>query len=217
MTTDRTGGQDLLTITQWLSPVFPVGGYAYSHGLDWTVAAGELGGEDDFRNWLTDTLCYGAGRTDAILLSLCHRSAVTSEELCVLAAALATGSERWLETLAQGTAFIATTNAILGTRLPPMPLPIAVAVQARSLDLPTAMIIALYLQSFASNLASIATRIIPLGQTAAQRVLTGMTPTISRIAQEAETASTDDLATSVFRGDLASLRHETQEVRLFRT
>lgn len=210
-----TATRDLLSLVQWLSPAFPVGGFAYSHGLDWTIAAGELPDADHFAQWLTDTLSVGAGRSDAILLALAHRGTREAGDLADMAGALAGSAERWRETLAQGTAFVATTNALLGTALPPLPLPVAVGVQARRLDLPTATVACLYLQGFAGNLTAIASRMIPLGQTEAQRVLAGVALLIVDLGEVAASAEMSDLAQSAFRGDLASLRHETQEVRLF--
>ncbi|OSP56336.1 urease accessory protein UreF [Pseudoruegeria sp. SK021] len=207
--------RDLLSLTQWLSPAFPVGGFAYSHGLDWAIAAGDVSNEADMFTWLCDTLEFGAGRSDAIMLGLAHRGVMAPEDLADLAAALAASKERWQETRAQGTAFAATTNAILNADLPALPLPIAVGVQARRLSLPTATVAALYLQGFAGNVTAIATRIVPLGQTAGQRVLAKAAPLIARLAEIASDATPEDLATSVFRGDLAAMQHETQDVRLF--
>ncbi|TKA96518.1 urease accessory protein UreF, partial [Cereibacter changlensis] len=59
----------LLSLVQWLSPAFPTGGFAYSHGLEWAISAGEVRDGASVERWLADVLRFGAGRTDAILLA----------------------------------------------------------------------------------------------------------------------------------------------------
>jgi urease accessory protein len=56
-----------------------------------------------------------------------------------------------------------------------------------------------------------------LGQTDSQRVLAGLEPAVARVADRALAASLDDLGSATIRADLASMRHETQYTRLFRT
>jgi urease accessory protein len=209
-------GTDLLTLTQWLSPAFPVGSYAYSHGLEAVIAAGEVSGPDSLAVWLDDTLRLGAGRADAILLAAAHRGE-DAAALAAVARALAASAERWHETMAQGRAFAEAVNAVTGSTADAMPYPVAVGVAARRLALDTGQVAALYLHAFAANLVSAAVRFVPLGQAAGQRVLAGLHPAIADVAAEATVAQVDDIATSVLRGDLAAMRHETMDVRIFKT
>ena len=60
----------LVRLLTWLSPAFPTGGFAYSHGLEWAIEAGDVRNGTDLRTWVEDVLTHGAGRTDAILLQL---------------------------------------------------------------------------------------------------------------------------------------------------
>jgi len=217
MTTDAAADtRDLLALSQWLSPAFPLGGYAFSHGLEQAVAACDVTAADGFKDWLHDVLRHGAGRSDAILLALAHRGG-DAGHLAALAQAMAPSRERWAETIAQGRAFVQTTNAILGTELAPAALPVVVGIQARRLALPVETVAGLYLQAFAGNLTSIATRIVPLGQTAAQGVLAGLAGPIAEIAAAAAAATEDDLASGAPGADLAAMLHETQGVRLFQS
>jgi len=208
---------DLLRLSQWLSPAFPVGGYAYSHGLDWWIAERRLTEAAAIAGWLSDTLAHGAGRNDAILLSMTHRGAVAPAEAADLAAALAASAERWRETAAQGRAFLVLTNRLIGTGLSDLPLPVAVGAQARHLSLATETVLALYLQAFAGNLVSVATRAVPLGQSEAQAVLADLAPDIAAMAADLATADLADLGGAVPAGDLAAILHETQDVRLYLT
>src|SRR3954452_21369019 len=106
ITTDRTA---LLHLLAWLSPAFPTGGFAYSHGLEWAVEAGDISDGDSLLAWLTDVLAHGSGRSDAILLRHAHRSAADPTGLsgiAELALASTPSRERRDEALNQGRAFV---------------------------------------------------------------------------------------------------------------
>jgi len=205
----------LLTLVQWMSPAFPVGSFAYSHGLEQAVAADEVTTSAALADWLGDVLTLGAGRADAILLA----SALRGEDATALAAtarALAASRERWDETIAQGRAFAEAASAT-GTPVDALPFPVAVGVAARTLGLPAEQVIGVYLHAFASNLVSAAVRFVPLGQAEGQRVLAGLHPAITAVAADAAAQGVEDIASFVPRGDLAAMRHETMDVRIFRT
>ena len=222
-------GAALLTLTQWLSPAFPLGGFAYSHGLEWAITAGEVMDAGSLRRWLEGVLAEGAGRTDAILLAHALRPDADVDALDALARALAPSRERLAETLEQGTAMVRTTNALTGADAPPRVLPVALGVAARGLgdgsgDGPgcgpgaeAGQVVALYLHAFAANLVQAAVRFVPLGQTEGQAVLAALQPRIIALAAEAAGAPLDALGTGALRSDLAAMRHETMDVRIFRT
>ena len=96
-------------------------------------------------------------------------------------------------------------------------LPVSVGEAAAALDLPKADVIAVYLHGFAGNLVTIAIRHVPLGQTEGQAVLARLAPLIHDLACAAARAPLDAIGTCALAGDLAAFRHETQEVRIFRT
>jgi urease accessory protein len=208
---------DLLTLVQWLSPAFPVGGFAYSHGLEWAISEGQVTDAATLQDWLSDILTHGSGRTDAVLLT---RAMDPEADLALIAAtarALAASKERWTETHDQGRAFTEAVNALTGNDFVPAALPVAVGRAARALTLPPERVAALYLHAFASNLVSAAVRFVPLGQTDGQRVLAALHPLMERTAVEAAATPLDAIASSVPGADLAAMHHETQDVRIFRT
>ncbi len=211
------GDAALLRLVQWLSPAFPVSGYAYSHGLEWAISAGHIRDGATLQSWLADVLAHGAGWCDAVLLCLALRPGADPAGLADTAAALAPSRERLEETLAQGRAFLGTTNALTGAELPAMPYPVALGAAARDLGLPAERVAAFYLHAFASNLVQAAVRFVPLGQTEGQQVLAALHPTILDVAAFAATATRDDLGGAFLRGDMASAWHETLETRIFRT
>ena len=207
----------LLTLIQWLSPSFPIGAFAYSHGLEWSIARGDVHDADSLRAWLVATLRHGAGRSDAILVAHALQPDCDLRALSDLAAALAAGVEREREMLEQGAALTEATNALTGTRHAPMPYPVALGAAARPLGLPADTVVALFLQAFAGNLVSAAVRFIPLGQSEGQCVLAALQALVAAIATEAATAPLEAIGTAAFRGDLAAMHHEIMSPRIFRT
>ena len=207
---------ELLSLVQWLSPAFPTGAFAASHGLEWEIAQG-MRSADQVAGWLADVLAFGAGWQDAVLLALALRPGADHDALAGVARALAGSAERLSETLDQGTAFARTVAGVTGRDLPAWPLPVAVGQAAAGLGLPVAEVVALYLHGFAGNLVTVAVRFVPLGQTEGQAVLAGLHPLIGELAARAVGAGLDDLASAAFRADLAAMRHETMDVRIYRT
>ncbi|WP_344848616.1 urease accessory protein UreF [Celeribacter arenosi] len=206
----------LLTLSQWMSPSFPLGSFAYSHGLEQAVSEGAVHDGASMERWLDAVLRFGGGWSDAVILSVVLRGA-EPHEMADFAAALAPTQERWIETRDQGAAFARTVRDIAGLDVEDAAIPVVVGVAARTLDLPVETVLMLYLSSFASNLVSAGVRFIPLGQSDGQSVLSRLHPVIAQIAQTASCASLDDLATSAFAGDVASARHEDLDVRIFKT
>ena len=203
----------LLTLSQWLSPAYPVGSFAWSHGLENAIAAGQVRDADSLQDWLWVALAKGSGCSDAILLCAAYRG----EDVADLAAALAPSRERLMETLQQGAAFAATTRAVWGLDLQGAAYPVAVGRAAGLIGLPAVATAQLFLFSFASALTQAAQRLMPLGQTKAQQVLADLAPLCQSLGQEAATLTVDDIGSCTFAIDIAAMRHEVQEPRMFRS
>ncbi|MFC3694029.1 urease accessory protein UreF [Chenggangzhangella methanolivorans] len=219
------------TLLAWLSPAFPVGGYAYSHGLEQAVEDGDVRDEASLLVWLNDVLALGFARNDTILLHAAHR-AVMAGDLAALAAAnevalaFAATKELHLETSQQGRSFLDAALAAwptdrLSAVAPALPgevaYPIAVGAAAAAHGLPERETAAAFLVAISQALVSAAVRLAPVGQTAGARVVAALSPLAQSIAVEAEALTLDDLSSSTFRLDLSSARHETQYTRLFRS
>lgn len=210
-----------LRLLAWLSPGFPTGAYAYSHGLEWAVDSGDIRDGDTLRIWLADVLAHGSGRNDAILLRHAHRAArdpTALAQLAELVAAVVPSRERLAETIDQGTAFLRAARAWDCPALPEaVAYPVAVGALAGWHGIDEDLAAAAYLQAFASNLISAAIRLVPLGQTTGLRVLAAIEPAILHVAADTGTAPLEDIGGCAFRVDLAAMRHETQYTRLFRS
>jgi len=217
----------------WLSPSFPVGAFSYSHGLEWAIEDGTVTSADTLIAWLGDVLRHGAGRNDAIVLAHAYAAAATGDmdalrAVTELAAAFQPSRERRLESCAQGAAFLMAVTATwpnarlaalagaLGAE-PAVPYPVAVAVAAAAHDVPLATTLVATLNAFVANVVSAGVRAIPIGQTDGQRTIAALAPLVEAIAASSLHASLDDLGGASFRADIASMKHETQYTRLFRS
>jgi urease accessory protein len=221
---------DLARLLLWLSPAFPVGGYSYSHGLEWVVESGRIGDGAALAAWIQDVLVHGAGRSDLIFFAEAWRALTAADtprlrQVAELAAAFAVSAERRLETLGQGTAFLAAVSAVwpqpalLGAfeMVAEIAYPVAVGASTAAHGLPLAGSAHAFLQAFAANLVSAGVRLVPLGQTDGLRVLAALEPLLPSLVAAALAARLEDAGGAAILVDIASMRHETQYTRLFRS
>jgi urease accessory protein len=221
----------LYRLMTWLSPAFPVGAFSYSSGIEWAVESGDIGDAASLRDWLASMLADGPGFCDGVFLAQAHRAASADDgralhEIAELAAAFVPSRERQLETSAQGRAFIDIAYAAWncegldrmicycdGTIV----YPVAVGLVSAAHKILLAPTMHAFLYALTSNWISSGARLVPLGQTDGQRVLALLEEVVAATATRALQACLDDLGSASFRADLASMRHETQYTRLFRS
>ena len=221
----------LYRLMTWLSPSFPVGAFSYSSGIEWAVEAGDITDAASLRDWLKSMLADGAGFCDGIFLAQAHRAASSSDanglrDIAELAAAFVPSRERHLETSAQGRAFIDIIRSawncdgldqLVSACDGVIVYPVAVGLVSAAHAIPLQPAMHAFLHALVSNWISAGARLVPLGQTDCQRVLAQLEPTVVSTGKRALEASSDDLGSATFRADLASMRHETQYTRLFRS
>lgn len=222
---------EALRLMAWLSPGYPVGTYAYSHGLEWAVEAGDVTDEASLSAWLADVCERGSLRNDLILAAHAHTHAGTKdpEEIAAvndLALALAPSRELHLETSQQGRSFLDATlgawpcrrlEAVAAALRGAVAYPVAVGASAGAHGMASGPMLAAYGLAFVQNLVSAALRAAPVGQAAGTRIVAGLSPRIATLAEAALGQSLDDLGTCCLRLDLGSFRHETQYSRIFRS
>ena len=221
----------LYRLMTWLSPAFPVGGFAYSSGIEWAVEAGDISDAASLKDWLAAVLTDGSGFCDGVFLAQAHRAVAADDdralrEVAELAAAFVPSRERQLETTTQGRAFIEIARAAwdcdgLSQTIAQcdgaIVYPVAVGIVSAAHAIPLEPALHAFLHALVSNWISAASRLIPLGQTDSQRVLARLEPDVAATATRTISASLDDLGSATYRADLASVRHETQYTRLFRS
>jgi urease accessory protein len=222
-----TNAPALLRLLAWLSPAFPTGGYAWSHGVEWAVENDEIRDGETLRAWVADILRHGSGHNDLLLVRHAHRAAHDIDALTILvelALAAQPSRERRAETIGQGNAFLAaaapwqpTILRALAEKAGDIPYPVAVGALAGAQHIAEDDAALGILQAFAANLISAAVRLVPLGQSTGLAVLAALEPDILAVAGETAEKTLDDLGSACFRSDIASMRHETQYTRLFRS
>lgn len=215
----------------WLSPAFPVGGFAFSHGLEWAAEQGWIKDRETLAAWVTDLIAHGAIGNDQILLCAAWRATMRQDEVALreavaLALALQPSAERHLEAVTQGGAFLAQIEAawpcpavswFRGSHHGEVAYCTAVGVAAAGHGIALEVVLPPYGLAVIGNLVSAAVRLGVVGQTDGQRVLAGLVPEIESVSRRSLSATLDDLGGACWRSDLASLQHETQYTRLFRS
>lgn len=218
----------LLRLLQLASPGLPVGAYSYSEGLEFLVEAGRVGSGRDLEDWMVQELRYGAIRMEAAMMVRSY-GASQAQDFDRLQF-----WNHWLSATRE-TEELRSQSGQMGRSLvrlfqdlhPQVLMPPELAKEcnfaiafgfvaaAWEIDLNSATIG--YLHSWATNLVSAGVKLIPLGQTAGQRLLLHLQPILEQSTQAVLTLADDDLNSCGWGLSLASMAHETQYSRLFRS
>lgn len=231
---DTITSPGLYKLLTWLSPNFPVGAFAYSHGLEFAVETAAIKDAETLTRWVDGIITFGAGRVDASVFRGGWEAVMEKDEkrladVSARADALRGTFETALESAAQGRAFLDTVLRVWPeprlahwydelesqNREPAYAVAVGVASAVAGVDLPTAL--TAYLNAFAANLVSAGVRLVPLGQTDGQRTMAALEETIVRAVEATLQRAPDDLGTAALTVDWTSMQHETQYTRLFRS
>lgn len=209
----------------WLSPSFPIGGFAYSQGLETAVDRGWVTDARSLTAWLSALIHHGALHNDLILMALIFEAKTENQidEITALSKALQPSAERAAEALTQGRSFAAAFEA--GWLKSPgrltdgadLTLPVAVAFAARSYGFDAGTTLEAFALSFCSNAISAAIRLGVIGQFDGQRITAQLLPDMRLKAHTATRSTIADLGSATYGADLATMLHETQTTRLFRS
>jgi urease accessory protein len=214
MATDHAS---LLLLLNWMSPTFPIGSFAYSHGMEQAIVDGRITNAAQTENWIHALLAHGSGWNDAVLFALCWSTPI--DELNDLALALVSSAERHMETTHLGRNFNIASSVWTGKKPVEgvMAYPVSAGRACKVMGIDQRQALVAYLQGFTSVLVSVAVRLVPLGQTNGLVVLRDLAPLISSVAEQAATASIDDIGSSCVAAEIASMQHEILQPRIFRT
>ncbi|MEA5467671.1 urease accessory protein UreF [Spirulina sp. 06S082] len=230
--------RQLLHLLQLSSPMLPVGGYSYSEGLEYLVEQKIIGDRQQLYSWIEQELRYGSIRTETAVMVRAYQGkrqeargkekrGREEEELVYwnewFSAVRETKELRqqsWqmgqslLKLLVSLEPDLAAIAKHIGN---PCNYPIAFSIGAAhwQIDLETAAIA--YLQSWATNLISAGVKLIPLGQTAGQHILQDIAEVIAIAKTEILALKDEELGSCGWGLTLASMAHETQYTRLFRS
>jgi len=224
----------LLRLQSWLSPAFPTGSYSYSHGIESAVEAGYINNLESLVDWLEVDLRYGSGRNEGIFFNEAWRYATEGHraklfEVAELAAAFRGTSEFALESSQQAAACVAMLSQvwpdhilhwlseILSARKIQPALAVVLGVRSARQGIPVDVALPAFLQSYTANLVTAGVRLIPLGQTNGQIAIAELEKAVLAVSVQTREATVDDLGSAALMVDLASVAHETQYTRLFRS
>ena len=219
--------KSLMRLLQLVSPSLPVGGYSYSHGLEWAVEAGWVTDEAEVRQWITGLITYARSRLDVpVMLRIV--GAIAKEDGGELEkwSRFLQASRESLELHAEDLRLGAALARLLGDLGVVWPdgmgslrsglVPVyALAVLRWEIPLQSAAVG--YLWMFAENQVTAALKLVPLGQTAGQRILLQIAAPIEAAVTIGLALSDEEIGFATPGLALASALHETQYTRLFRS
>ena len=218
----------LAQLLRLASPMLPVGAYSYSQGLEWAVEQGAVRDEASAGDWILHALAFNIGGLEAPLWCRLYNAWRDGDfEAAVrwnasLLAARETAELR-AESVQMGDALKLVLKA---TReldiapleaMPALSFPAAFAFAAQGLGVPLADGLTGYLWAWGENQVSAAMKLVPLGQSAGQRILTKLIAALPAVTGQALECSDDDFSNFAPGLAIASSRHETQYTRLFRS
>ncbi|MCY4238256.1 MAG: urease accessory protein UreF [Rhodospirillaceae bacterium] len=220
---------NLFRLQAWFSPAFPIGGYAYSHGLEAAVETRAVHDPASLAGWTEWILRHGSGQVDGGFLAAAYRVAPDAGAAVALAdeaRAWTSTAEMALESERQGEAFLSALQAAWPhpsieslTGLVKGRTPLAVAsgfsAAAHGIDLEPAL--ACYLQSLAAMIVSAGVRLVPLGQTDGQKIMAGLESSVADATLACIETPLEELSTAALAADIFSMRHESQYCRIFRS
>lgn len=209
----------ILGLMAILSPAFPTGSFAYSHGLEWAIDQRVVSDASDVEAWISSLLTHGSSWNDAVLFARAYDADDGEiQGLDELALALSASREREFETLELGQSFNKAFAALTKSEAcGAVCYPVVVACACRQMGIPKKAALLGYMQAFSNGLIAVALRLVPLGQNAGLEIMGSLMPVILATAERALVATLDDLGSSSFLSDIASMKHETQYSRVFRT
>lgn len=224
----------LAALLQLASPTPPVGAFSYSQGLEWAVERGLVHDETSAGSWLGSVLNEGvaaweapwiaalmrawAAGVDADVRSLNERFLASRETRELLAETLQMGRSM-LDVLRDPHRCPSKRRALLEdlARGPGLCFPVAWSAAAAQRGVAVGDALVAYLWSWLVNSVMTAIKAVPLGQRAGQRILTHLGGTLGALSEAAACTPPDRCRNFLPGFTLASMHHETQYTRLFRS
>ncbi|MDD0844584.1 urease accessory protein UreF [Pseudomonas sp. Gutcm_11s] len=213
------------------SPQLPIGGYSYSQGLEMAVDQGLVHDPISARHWIADQLLLNLARFEApLLLAHCraaiegdwpalgelaeqHRASRETRELALESRQMGYSLRQLLEGLPE---LDDAAREFLAAQ-PEVGLAPAWALAARAWSISADEALAAWLWGWLENQLAVLMKTLPLGQQAAQRLTSELLPLLEQAQQEAQIAEPEHWGSAAFGLTLASMAHERQYSRLFRS
>ena len=198
----------------WFSSSFPIGSYAYSHGLEALIDDKKIKNKDDVKEFLDALLFYGTLRNDYIFM----KSIYKGEEINELILASASSKERQIEMIDMGNSFRKIMKDSWELSLPENTSFIyCLAKAGLHFNIKFDDLIKFYLQSFISNLINVCVKHIPMSQKDGQSLNVIFINQIQEFLTHSDKLTLKDIGTTFFIGDIFAIKHENLDSRIYLT
>ena len=207
--------KDPLQILQiWFSSSFPIGSYAYSHGIEALIDEKKITNKNEVKEYLNALLNYGTLRNDYIFI----KSLYNGYEINELILASASSKERKIEMIDIGNSFRKILNDSWNFELPNNTSYIYCLAKAGiHFNICFDDLIKFYLQSFISNLINACVKHIPMSQKDGQTLNVYFIEIIQKFLSHSKELTLNDIGTTFFIGDIYSIKHENLKTRIYLT
>ena len=198
----------------WFSSSFPIGSYAYSHGLEALIDDKKIKNKDNVEEFLDALLFYGTLRNDYIFM----KSIYKGEEINELILASASSKERQIEMIDMGNSFRKIMKDSWELSLPENTSFIyCLAKAGLHFNIKFDDLIKFYLQSFISNLINVCVKHIPMSQKDGQTLNVIYINQIQEFLILSDKLTLKDIGTTFFIGDIFAIKHENLDSRIYLT
>jgi urease accessory protein len=219
--------QALIRLCHLVSPALPIGAYAYSQGLEYAVHAGWVHDEASTLAWLQGLSRHSLGTLDLPMLLRLHTAWRAND-----AAALRDWTAQLIAS--RESAELRAEERHLGQALARVLIELELhearpwltaepafatlfALAAVRWHIGAAETLSGYLWAWSENQALAAVKLVPLGQSAGQRLLHRLIESMPEIVAHAHTVRDEAIGVGVVSLAMASALHESQYSRLFRS
>jgi len=212
---------------QLLSPSLPIGSYAYSQGLEYAVESGWVSNEKEMFQWLSGLISHQHQQLDIPVLARLY--AAWSENnieqikrwnhylLATRESSELTEEDRQLGRALNVLLKDLGLDQTLMNEMEELSFATALSYAGTQWDIPLKMLAQAYVWMWLENQVAAAIKLIPIGQTAGQRILRDVAEMLADVIDQALEVSEDDIGQSAMALGIASSRHETQYTRIFRS
>ena len=213
------------------SSQLPIGAYTYSQGLESAIEQGTVNDSDSAYTWLADQLALNIACFEAPLLVRMLETASRGEWEQLLGWAEEYRATRETHELLMESQQMGYSLVQLVDNLPEIDevtrrqltlseesnLPLAWALTARMWQITPRDALIAWLWGWLENQLVVLMKALPMGQQAAQRLLSRLLPELDKSLESALACPDKDIANGTFGLTIASMVHETQYSRLFRS
>ena len=218
----------LAQLLRLASPMLPVGAYSYSQGMEWAVERQAVRDEASAADWILQSLSFNVGSLEASAWCRLYEAWEANDIEAAVRwnarfLAVRETAELRSESVQMGEALklvLKATNELDTAPLDAideLSFPAAFSFAAQGLKVPLRDGLTGYLWAWGENQVSAAMKLVPLGQSAGQRILAKLIAALPGVADRAFAAGEDTLSNFAPGLAIASSRHETQYTRLFRS